>query len=146
MFVVMAPDAGEAEILGVTSAILGEGLTPYDHVTRGQTVIAVIGDIGPRRPALIERLGGLAKVERVSPINRPFKLASLEFHPEPTVIRVLDAVVGDGSLTVEIVPDVDHRFGLVGDFLMIPKRPDFVAGYLEGMAKWMAAVEGMPLI
>jgi pimeloyl-ACP methyl ester carboxylesterase len=53
---------------------------------------------------------------------------------------------GDGSLTVEIVPDVDHRFGLVGDFLMIPKRPDFVAGYLEGMAKWMAAVEGMPLI
>ena len=104
MFVVMAPDAGEAEILGVKSAILGEGLTPYDHVTRGQTVIAVIGDIGPRRPVLIERLGGLAKVERVSPINRPFKLASLEFHPEPTVIRVLDAVIGDGSLTVMAGP------------------------------------------
>ena len=44
MFVVMARTAGEAEILGVKSVILGEGLTPYDHVGAERTVIAVIGD------------------------------------------------------------------------------------------------------
>ncbi|MFL5724895.1 MAG: 3-deoxy-7-phosphoheptulonate synthase [Chloroflexota bacterium] len=104
MFVVMAPGAGEAEILGVKSTILGEGLTPYDHVANGRTVIAVIGDIGSRRPALIERLGGLGGVASVTPINRPFKLASREFHPDDTVIRVLDAVIGDGSLTVMAGP------------------------------------------
>ena len=104
MFVVMAPGAGEAEILGVKSTILGEGLTPYDHVANGRTVIAVIGDIGGRRPALIERLGGLGGVATVTPINRPFKLASREFHPDDTVIRGLDAVIGDGSLTVMAGP------------------------------------------
>ena len=35
MFVVMARTAGEAEILGVKSAILAEGLTPYDHAGVG---------------------------------------------------------------------------------------------------------------
>src|SRR3954467_4464213 len=104
MFVVMAPDAGEAEILGVKSAILGEGLTPFDHVGAARTVIAVIGEIGPRRSGLMSRLGGLAGVEAVTPISRPFKLTSREFHPENTVIRVLDAVVGDGSLTMMAGP------------------------------------------
>src|SRR3954467_4355291 len=104
MFVVMAPDAGEAEILGVKSVILGEGLTPFDHVGAARTVIAVIGEIGPRRSSLMGRLGGLAGVESVTPISRPFKLTSREFHPEGTVIRVRDAVVGDGSLTVMAGP------------------------------------------
>jgi 3-deoxy-7-phosphoheptulonate synthase len=104
MFVVMARTAGEAEILGVKSAILGEGLTPYDHAGAERTVIAVIGEIGSRRADLIARLGGLPGVETVTPITRPFKLTSREFHPEDTVIRVLDAVVGDGSLTVMAGP------------------------------------------
>ena len=31
MFVVMTDDATEAEVLGVKSRILAEGLTPYEH-------------------------------------------------------------------------------------------------------------------
>ena len=104
MFVVMARTAGEVEILGVKSAILGEGLTPYDHVGAERTVVAVIGEIGSRKDALVSRLGGLAGVEAVTPISQPFKLTSREFHPENTVIRVLDAVVGDGSLTMMAGP------------------------------------------
>src|SRR5215204_4611442 len=104
MFVVMARTASEAEVLGVKSAILGEGLTPYDHVGAERTVIAVIGEIGNRKEALISRLGGLGGVETVTPISRPFKLTSREFHPESTVIGVLDAVIGDGSLTMMAGP------------------------------------------
>src|SRR3954452_17150484 len=104
MFVVMAPSAGEAELLGVKSAILAEGLTPYDHAGAGRTVIAVIGELGGRRTDLIDRLGRLPGVAAVTPISRPFKLTSREFHPEDTVIPVLDAVVGDGSLTVMAGP------------------------------------------
>ena len=52
----------------------------------------------------MSRLGGLPGVETVTPISRPFKLTSREFHPEDTVIRVLDAVVGDGSLTIMAGP------------------------------------------
>ena len=60
MFVVMAVGATEAEILGVKSQILAEGLTPYEHVGAERTVIAVVGEIGARKPALLERFGGLA--------------------------------------------------------------------------------------
>jgi 3-deoxy-7-phosphoheptulonate synthase len=40
----------------------------------------------------------------VTPISRPFKLASREFHAEDTVITVGDVHVGDGSLTVMAGP------------------------------------------
>lgn len=104
MFVVMRPAATEAELLGVKSTILGEGLTPYDHTGSERVVIAVVGEVGPRKPALMARLGALPGVETITPISRPFKLTSREFHPEDTVVRVLDSVIGDGGLTVMAGP------------------------------------------
>ncbi|MFL5727716.1 MAG: 3-deoxy-7-phosphoheptulonate synthase [Chloroflexota bacterium] len=104
MFVVMAPTASEVDILGVKSRILAEGMTPYEHKRADQTVIAVVGEVGPRKQALMSHLAGLPGVDRVTPISRPFKLTSREFHPEDTVIRVLDAVVGDGGLTIMAGP------------------------------------------
>jgi len=104
MFVVMASTATEAEILGVKSQILDEGLTPFDHVGLERVVIAVVGEVGARKPHLMGMLAQLAGVESVTPISRPFKLTSREFHPEDTVIRVLDAVIGDGGLTMMAGP------------------------------------------
>ena len=105
MFVVMAQDASEAEILGVKSQILAEGLTPFDHA--GRRARRHRGRRRDRRRAgrtCIDRFAALPGVETVTPISRPFKLTSREFHPEDTVIRVLDAVIGDGSLTMMAGP------------------------------------------
>jgi len=104
MFVVMRPDATEAEVLGVKSRILAEGLTPYDHAGSNRTVVAVVGEVGTRKPELMSRFAALPGVEQVTPISRPFKLTSREFHPEDTVIRVADTTIGDGSLTVMAGP------------------------------------------
>lgn len=104
MFVVMTATATEAEILAVKSHILAEGLTPYEHAGVERTVIAVVGEIGGRKPALLGRLGALPGVEAVTPISRPFKLTSREFHPEDTVIRLLDTTIGDGGLTIMAGP------------------------------------------
>src|SRR5689334_10316595 len=104
MFVVMRTAATEAEVLGVKSRILAEGLTPFEHAGAAGLQLAVVGELGGRRGALLEELAALPGVARVTPINRPFKLVSREFHPENTVIRVLDASVGDGSLTVMAGP------------------------------------------
>src|SRR5689334_10650299 len=104
MFVVMRTAATEAEVLGVKSRILAEGLTPFEHAGAAGLQLAVVGELGGRRGALLEELAALPGVARVTPINRPFKLVSREFHPEDTVIRVLDASVGDGSLTVMAGP------------------------------------------
>ena len=64
MFVVMTVGASEAEVLGVKSKILAEGLTPFDHVGNERTVIAVVGEIGGRKPVLVDRLSALPGVER----------------------------------------------------------------------------------
>jgi 3-deoxy-7-phosphoheptulonate synthase len=104
MFVVMAVGASEAEILGVKSQILAEGMSAYDHAGAERVVIAVVGEVGPKKQVLASRLAALPGVESITPISRPFKLTSREFHPEDTVIRVLDAVVGDGSLTMMAGP------------------------------------------
>ena len=102
MFVVMASGASEAEILGVKSRILAEGLTPFDHAGserrrhRGRRRDRG-AQAGPARAASRRCPASSA----VTPISRPFKLTSREFHPEDTVIRVLDAVdrrrVADGD-------------------------------------------------
>jgi 3-deoxy-7-phosphoheptulonate synthase len=59
----------------------------------------------------------------VTAISKPYKLVSREFHPENTVIRVLDAAIGDGSLTIMAGPcSVESR-----DQLM--ETVDFVAAH-----------------
>ena len=104
MFVVMTVGASEAEVLNVKSHILAEGLNPHEHTGAERTVIAVVGEIGARKPILLDRLAALPGVEKVTPISRPFKLTSREFHPEDTVIPILDTVIGDGSLTMMAGP------------------------------------------
>ena len=104
MFVVMRTGASEAEVNGVKSLILAEGLTPFENAGADRTVIAVVGEIGRRREQLRVRLEGTPGVATVTAISKPYKLVSREFHPADTVIRVLDAVVGDGSLTVMAGP------------------------------------------
>ena len=104
MFVVMRTGAGEAEVNGVKGLILAEGLTPFENAGADRTVIAVVGEIGRRREQLRARLEATPGVASVTSISKPYKLVSREFHPENTVLRVLDAVVGDGSLTVMAGP------------------------------------------
>jgi 3-deoxy-7-phosphoheptulonate synthase len=79
-------------------------MTPFDHQGAERIVIAVVGEVGPRKQHLMSRLAALPGVETITPISRPFKLTSREFKAEDTVIRVGDAVVGDGSLTVMAGP------------------------------------------
>ncbi|MBA2700235.1 MAG: 3-deoxy-7-phosphoheptulonate synthase [Chloroflexi bacterium] len=104
MFVVMTVGASEAEVLNVKSHILTEGMSAYTHMGSERLVIAVVGEVGPRKQVLASRLAALPGVETITPISRPFKLTSREFRPDDTVIRVLDAVIGDGSLTVMAGP------------------------------------------
>ena len=104
MFVVMRTGAGEAEVNGVKGLILAEGLTPFENAGADRTVIAVVGEIGKRREQLRARLEATPGVAAVTAISKPYKLVSREFHPENSVIRVLDTAVGDGGLTVMAGP------------------------------------------
>jgi 3-deoxy-7-phosphoheptulonate synthase len=67
-------------------------------------IIGLVGDIAGRKEQLMSRLSALGGVETVTPISRPFKLTSREFHPQDTVVEVGDLRIGDGSLTIMAGP------------------------------------------
>ena len=101
MIVIMKRDATKAQITNVTARI--EQLGCRVHLSEGEerTIIGVIGNGRPLDRAPIERLDG---VERTVPILRPFKLASREFHPHDTVVKVNGVTIGGQQLVVMAGP------------------------------------------
>ena len=100
MLVAMSVGATEEELDNVRSVIRSEGLTPHESHGMERVVIGVVGNVGARKERVMNRLQALPGVASVTPISRPFKLASREFHPEDTIVRVGDVAVGDGTLSV----------------------------------------------
>jgi 3-deoxy-7-phosphoheptulonate synthase len=117
MIVVMRREATNVEIEHVERTLRERQLTP--HPSRGfeRTVIGVLGPAGPSgvpgaldgiTPALGEYLEGLPGVEAVLRVTKPYKLASREFHPEPTHVRIPSPagpiVVGGDSVVMMAGP------------------------------------------
>jgi 3-deoxy-7-phosphoheptulonate synthase len=104
--IVMTPQATEAEVAAVRARLEGTGVHVLVMPGELTTAIGAIGD-----PEGVRELGleGMAGVDRVVPISRPYKLASSELsHNEPTSFSVDGRLVGDrtfcliaGPCTVE---------------------------------------------
>jgi 3-deoxy-7-phosphoheptulonate synthase len=97
----MKKGATGAQIANVTARI--EQLGCRVHLSEGEerTIIGVIGNGRPLDREPIERLDG---VERTVPILRPFKLASREFHPQDTVVKVNGVSIGGRRVVVMAGP------------------------------------------
>lgn len=106
MIVVMRRGASEQEIEQVVTMLHEQKLTPHLSPGSERTIIGVLGQVGPSgvsqalggiTPELGEMLESLEGVEQVLKVSKPYKLASREFHPEPTVVRVASP---DGEVVV----------------------------------------------
>lgn len=91
MIIVMKMGATAQEVSGVVGRINSMGYKP--HLSSGEERV-IIGVIGNDRPVDSEDFLSLGGVERVVPILHPYKLASRDFKPSDTVIRVNDALIG----------------------------------------------------
>ncbi|MBZ0309423.1 MAG: 3-deoxy-7-phosphoheptulonate synthase [Anaerolineae bacterium] len=97
MIIVMGVDASIAQISEVVTRIKGMG---YDaHISEGEdrTIIGVVGSGPTIEREQLAMMGGVKDVIRVS---KPYKLASLEFHPEKTLVPLNGVQVGAEKLTV----------------------------------------------
>ncbi len=101
MIVVMRYNASTEEVTLMLERIESEGLRA--HLSRGdnRTVIGVIGDEQAINQGAWEAMDG---VERVMPVMQPFKLASLEFKPEKSVIEIGDVKIGGDEVIVMAGP------------------------------------------
>src|ERR687898_1230734 len=90
--IVMTPGAADAEVEAVRERLAETGV--HVVVMPGELTTA-IGAIGDPQGVLELGLEGMAGVDRVIPISRPYKLASSELsHHEPTVFEVGDHRIG----------------------------------------------------
>lgn len=99
MLVVMRNDANTADVAAVVSAIedLGYKARPIPGKNR-----SVIGVVGNERAIDGARFEGMSGVKEVVPITSPFKLASREWYPSNTEVKISD-VVSFGGTTVPII-------------------------------------------
>lgn len=97
MIIVLKPTATNEEIEHIIEKIEHVGLKTNVSKGEHQTIIGVIGD----KTRLHDHpLTSLACVENVVEVSKPYKLASLDFHPERTVIDINGVKVGDGNLAL----------------------------------------------
>ncbi|MAT13111.1 MAG: 3-deoxy-7-phosphoheptulonate synthase [Rhodopirellula sp.] len=97
MIVVMKNGASSQEIAETVERIKALGLKA--HIIEGteRTVVAAIGE---KREEMKEALESGDGVEEVMPILAPYKVASLEVKPEPTVVTVGSLSVGGPKIGI----------------------------------------------
>src|SRR5919202_2246620 len=91
MIIVMRMGAEPHEVGGVLQRIRELGYRP--HVSSGEERV-IVGVVGNDRPLGPENFLSLSGVENVVPILHPYKLASRDFKPADTIIRVNDSLIG----------------------------------------------------
>ncbi len=95
MIIILKSGSTDEQVDHVVEKVESLGMTA--HLSRGtfRTIIGVIGDESKFQPEQFQVLPGVVEVIRVLP---PYKLASAEAHPQPSVIDVGGVKVGGGHL------------------------------------------------
>jgi 3-deoxy-7-phosphoheptulonate synthase len=97
VIVVMKPNASQQDVNHMVERIESLGLKAHVIVGTERTVIAAVGDDRKTHKESLESGPGVAEVV---PILAPYKVASRELKPEPTVVRAGSLVVGGGTIGV----------------------------------------------
>jgi 3-deoxy-7-phosphoheptulonate synthase len=97
MIIVMESNAAPEQIQQVSSKLEEKGFQV--HLSQG-VERTIIGAIGQRTPATMELFETLPGVEKVVPIAQPFKMASRQFKPENSLIKVGEQTVGGRQVQI----------------------------------------------
>jgi len=101
MIVVMRTGSSQEEIRRVIDRIEVGGLKAQISQGIVQTVIGVLGKPFPELRDALELLPG---VEQVIPVSKPYKLASREFHPQDTIVKLNGVTIGGNGIVVMAGP------------------------------------------
>ena len=101
MLAIMSKTSNEADLQGLLDLLSEEGMT--GHVSHGvdRTVVGVVGQTYPELRDKIEMLPGVVEVV---PISKPYKLASREFQPIDSQIKIGDVTIGGEKIIIMAGP------------------------------------------
>ncbi|MCG3141320.1 MAG: Phospho-2-dehydro-3-deoxyheptonate aldolase [Anaerolineae bacterium] len=101
MVIIMKHNATAQEIANAMKRVQELGFEPHPIIGEERTIIGVVGDERPVEPDVFDILDG---VERTVRVLHPFKLASREFHPEGSVVRVNGTTLGTNQVIIMAGP------------------------------------------
>ncbi|PRX27467.1 3-deoxy-D-arabinoheptulosonate-7-phosphate synthase [Orenia metallireducens] len=102
MVIVMESSAKQEEIKNVIEKIEAAGFEAHPDSGKTQTIIGVVGE--GRREEVLNSIGAFPGVEKVVEISKPYKLAGLDFKPEPSVIDIDGVKIGGGHFAIMAGP------------------------------------------
>ncbi|MFY9121375.1 MAG: 3-deoxy-7-phosphoheptulonate synthase [Syntrophomonadaceae bacterium] len=97
MIIVMEANAVPEQIQQVSSKLEEKGFQV--HLSQG-VERTIIGAIGQKTATTVELFETLPGVEKVVPIAQPFKMASREFKPDNSLIKVGGQMIGNGQVQI----------------------------------------------
>ena len=97
MIIILKSEVTDEQVAHVVERVEALGLKA--HLSRG-TYRTIIGVIGDEQKISAEPLRAIPGVHDVIPVLPPYKLASREAHPQPSVIDVAGVKIGGGSLAM----------------------------------------------
>lgn len=103
MLIVMQATATDAEITAVVRVITELGYKAHVMPGPTRTAIGITGNEGPVDQSHFE---GLAGVQDAIRVTKPYKLISRELHPQKSIVKVGDAIIGGDQLTLIAGPCV----------------------------------------
>ena len=101
MLVVMQEGAKERQIQAVIDRLVALGLTVHRSTGARHTVLGGVGSVEGFEPADFEVMDGVKECYRIA---SPYKLASRNFRPGGTVVRVGDVAIGGNKIVVMAGP------------------------------------------
>lgn len=101
MVVVMNENATEDQIQTVISKLIESKFDVHRSTGVNQTVLGALGDKRGVDTRNFELMDGVHEVLR---ITTPYKLASRTFHPEDTVIKIREVIIGGNTVVVMAGP------------------------------------------
>ncbi|MBN1257024.1 MAG: 3-deoxy-7-phosphoheptulonate synthase [Planctomycetes bacterium] len=101
MIIVMRAHAPEEQIQNVIKHVEDAGFEV--HLSRG-VERTIIGVKGVSHDALTQPFESLKGVDEVIRVLKPYKLASREFHPDNTQVKVKDVIFGGNTLVIGAGP------------------------------------------
>jgi len=103
MIIVMKQGSSSEQLETVEKRIVELGYRPHVIVGETRNVIGAVGD--ERGKDILHSVESMPGVAKVVPILQPYKLASSEVHPEPSVIEINNRLkIGGGNLLVMAGP------------------------------------------
>ncbi len=101
MLILMRVGATDEQVQNVCAVIRDHGHEPLVLPGQDRLAVGIPDALTPEERINLEMsIGSLEAVSKITHTSRPYKLASLEFHPERTVVEVKGVKIGGGNFVV----------------------------------------------